>query len=138
MGMNREFCNRGMRRAGLVGKARVLREFPGPASERASGERIMPPDGQFAPTRTRSAIPLGLSLLLSTTWSCAVAADGKRSIADGNTQGIPQSIRPAVIRALPLLVKASADEYPRHRDCFSCHNQAVPALALSLARQRGF
>jgi hypothetical protein len=98
----------------------------------------MPPDGQFAPTRTRSAIPLGLSLLLSTTWSCAVAADGKRSIADGNTQGIPQSIRPAVIRALPLLVKASADEYPRHRDCFSCHNQAVPALALSLARQRGF
>jgi hypothetical protein len=36
------------------------------------------------------------------------------------------------------LVKASALEYPKHRDCFSCHNQAVPAVALSLARKRGF
>ena len=35
-------------------------------------------------------------------------------------------------------MKASAHEYPKHRDCFSCHNQAVPAVALSLARQRGF
>src|SRR5262249_33437866 len=24
------------------------------------------------------------------------------------------------------------------RDCFSCHNQALPAVALGLARQRGF
>jgi len=49
-----------------------------------------------------------------------------------------ESIREAVFQALPLLVKASADVYPKHRDCFSCHNQAVPALALGLARQRGF
>ncbi len=37
-----------------------------------------------------------------------------------------------------MLVKAGAEEYPRHRACFSCHNQAVPALAISLARQHGF
>jgi hypothetical protein len=55
------------------------------------------------------------------------------------TDGPPtQSVRTAVERALPLLVKASALEYPKHRTCFSCHNQAVPAIALALARQRGF
>ena len=50
----------------------------------------------------------------------------------------PESARAAIGRGLPLLFKASAQEYPKHRDCFSCHNQAVPAVALSLARQRGF
>jgi hypothetical protein len=50
----------------------------------------------------------------------------------------PEAVRAAVVRALPLLVKAGAEEYPRHRDCFSCHNQALPAVALGLARQRGF
>jgi hypothetical protein len=49
-----------------------------------------------------------------------------------------EAIQTAVVRALPLLVKSSADEYPKHRDCFSCHNQAVPAVALKLARDRGF
>jgi hypothetical protein len=49
-----------------------------------------------------------------------------------------QSIRAAVVLALPLLVKASADVYPKHRDCFSCHNQGVPAVALALARRQGF
>jgi hypothetical protein len=39
---------------------------------------------------------------------------------------------------LPLLKRASAQEYPKHRSCFSCHNQAVPAIALALARGRGF
>ncbi len=49
-----------------------------------------------------------------------------------------KSIREAIDRALPLLIKASALEYPKHRECFSCHNQAVPAVALALAKQRGF
>ncbi len=39
---------------------------------------------------------------------------------------------------MPLLVKAGAEEYPKQRDCFSCHNQAIPALALDLSRRRGF
>ena len=30
-------------------------------------------------------------------------------------------------------IEASVQEYPAHRDCFSCHHQAVPALALTLA-----
>jgi hypothetical protein len=47
-------------------------------------------------------------------------------------------LRAAVNRALPLLKTAGADEYPKHRDCFSCHNQGVPAVALAVAKSRGF
>ena len=64
--------------------------------------------------------------------------DDRRAAPAGNQKPGLESIRGAVVRALPLLVKASADEYPKHRDCFSCHNQAVPAVALGLARGRGF
>ncbi len=45
--------------------------------------------------------------------------------------------RHAVETALPLIVKSTA-EYSDHRDCFSCHHQAVPVLALTTARDRGF
>jgi hypothetical protein len=54
---------------------------------------------------------------------------------DGGPDG--DAIRAAVAKALPP-IEASVQEYPAHRDCFSCHHQAVPALALSLARGRGF
>ncbi len=66
------------------------------------------------------------------------ADDDRVTTLDQNGGPRPESIRAAVGRGLPLLIKASAVEYPKHRDCFSCHNQAVPAVALSLARQRGF
>jgi hypothetical protein len=80
---------------------------------------------------------LVLVLGLATGGGALAAGDGERSSAPGKDAGV-ESIRAAVARALPLLVKAGAEEYPRHRDCFSCHNQAVPALALDLARRHGF
>jgi hypothetical protein len=49
----------------------------------------------------------------------------------------PEAIRAAVEKALPLILKSTA-EYPESRDCFSCHHQAVPVLALSSAKERGF
>ncbi len=45
-------------------------------------------------------------------------------------------VRSSVAKALPL-IQASLKEYPRHRDCFSCHHQAVPSFALTVARDRG-
>jgi hypothetical protein len=66
------------------------------------------------------------------------ANDGRAATLDQNDGPRSESIRAAIDRGLPLLLKASAQNYPKHRDCFSCHNQAVPAVALSLARQRGF
>ena len=45
-------------------------------------------------------------------------------------------IRRSVARALPLLQK-SLVVYAEQRDCFSCHNQTVPLVALKIARGRG-
>jgi hypothetical protein len=49
----------------------------------------------------------------------------------------PQVVRDAVEKAIPLILKSTA-EYPESRDCFSCHHQAVPVLALATAKARGF
>jgi hypothetical protein len=50
---------------------------------------------------------------------------------------LPEQIRAAVAKSLPLLEKSST-EYTVHRQCFSCHHQALPVLALSTAQGRGF
>src|SRR3954454_16495034 len=49
----------------------------------------------------------------------------------------PEPVHDAVEKALSLLLKSTA-QYPESRDCFSCHHQAVPVLALATARGRGF
>jgi len=49
----------------------------------------------------------------------------------------PEAVREAVVKALPLILK-STNQYSEKRDCFSCHHQAVPVLALSTAREHGF
>jgi hypothetical protein len=56
--------------------------------------------------------------------------------ADDRDLPEPGAVRAAVEKALPLILKSTA-EYPESRDCFSCHHQAVPVLALSTAKQRG-
>jgi len=48
-----------------------------------------------------------------------------------------RAIRVAVGKAIPLLEKGSLDSTAKIR-CFTCHNQAVPVFALTLAAQRGF
>src|SRR5579864_5671455 len=49
----------------------------------------------------------------------------------------PEAIRAAAAKALPLILKGT-EQYPESRDCFSCHHQAVPVLALTTAKARGF
>jgi hypothetical protein len=46
-------------------------------------------------------------------------------------------LKAAVERSL-FLLEYSAVRYTEHRECFSCHHQAVPAVALTEARRRGF
>ena len=48
-----------------------------------------------------------------------------------------KEVRQAVERALPLIRKGGAG-HMEHRTCFACHHQAVPVLALTTARSRGF
>jgi hypothetical protein len=53
------------------------------------------------------------------------------------TKAGERSIRDAVGKALPLLRKGS-DGHMAQRTCFACHHQAIPILALTTARSRGF
>lgn len=45
-------------------------------------------------------------------------------------------IRPAIERSLPLLERAAAGS-AENRECFTCHSQGLPVLALSEARRAG-
>src|SRR5262245_11159731 len=49
----------------------------------------------------------------------------------------PNTIRQAVTKALPLIQKGGAGHMAQ-RTCFACHNQAIPLLAMTTARTRGF
>jgi hypothetical protein len=49
----------------------------------------------------------------------------------------PKAIREGVTKALPLIQKGSAG-HRTQRTCFACHHQAIPILAMTAARARGF
>jgi hypothetical protein len=73
------------------------------------------------------------------TWSSfvfLVVATGF-ACADQPVQISEDAVRSAVGKALPLLVKG-AKGHIAQKTCFACHNQAVPLLALTTARDRGF
>ena len=49
----------------------------------------------------------------------------------------PIAIRNAVDNGLAIVQKA-ARNYPNHRECFSCHHQTLPMLAMNIAKGKGF
>jgi hypothetical protein len=57
--------------------------------------------------------------------------------ADDPAATSPEKVRAAVGKALPLLLKG-AEGHVAQRTCFACHNQAIPILAFTTARERGF
>ena len=67
-------------------------------------------------------------LILAATLGTTMAADDPGSPK-------PEAVRGAVEKALPLILKSTA-QYPESRDCFSCHHQAVPVLGRSPRRGR--
>ena len=48
------------------------------------------------------------------------------------------TIREAVSKSLPLLEKAAKGSMEKRSQCFTCHNQGLPVMALTTARGRGF
>jgi hypothetical protein len=56
---------------------------------------------------------------------------------DAARENPDDAVRKAIERALPLLEQGAAGSADQ-RTCFTCHNQALPILALAEARQRGF
>src|SRR6516165_10079502 len=56
----------------------------------------------------------------------------------GDVSPSADEIRSAVVKSLPLLEKGSVGSMTERPQCFTCHNQGLPLLALTTARARGF
>jgi hypothetical protein len=48
-----------------------------------------------------------------------------------------ETIRLAVVKSLPLLEKGARGSMQERKQCFTCHNQGLPIMALTTARSRG-
>jgi hypothetical protein len=48
-----------------------------------------------------------------------------------------QSIKAAIMKSLPLLETAAKGSMKERKQCFTCHNQGLPIMALTTARTRG-
>src|SRR4030095_16003406 len=48
-----------------------------------------------------------------------------------------EAIKVAVTKSLPLLQTAARVSMEKRKQCFTCHNQALPVMALTTARSRG-
>jgi hypothetical protein len=47
-------------------------------------------------------------------------------------------VRAAITKSLPLLEQGAKGSLEKRKQCFTCHNQGLPILALTTARSRGF
>jgi N-acyl-D-amino-acid deacylase len=52
-------------------------------------------------------------------------------------QEADKAVKAAIEKGLKR-IEQGATNYPKHRQCFSCHHQAMPLLGLTSAQQRGF
>ena len=59
------------------------------------------------------------------------------SLSANDSVPSPDVIRAAINKSIPLLEKGTKGSVEQ-RQCFTCHNQAVPVLALAEVRKRGF
>lgn len=50
----------------------------------------------------------------------------------------PGKIRTAIAKSIPLLEKGARGSLEQRKNCFTCHNQGVPIMALTAAHRRGF
>jgi hypothetical protein len=66
---------------------------------------------------------------LSSLGRCAAADDGAPSRLD---------IRTAIEKSLPLLEKGARGSMTERKQCFTCHNQGLPIMALTMAQAHGF
>lgn len=65
----------------------------------------------------------------SVVWAASTAVAEENAVSQDKLRG-------AIERGLAV-VQRSAAEYPKHRRCFSCHNQTLPILAMVTARRAG-
>jgi hypothetical protein len=66
-----------------------------------------------------------------------VAVTASIAHADENS-ATPGAVRSAIEKSLPLLEKAARGSMEERSQCFTCHSQGLPIIALTAARSRGF
>lgn len=93
------------------------------------------------PGRTRALLlrfaPLWLALAGVLGWASVAAAFEPDASEQPAEAASPDRVRSAVDASLKLLF-SSAAKYTRERECFSCHHQALPALAWRATRDDGW
>lgn len=82
-------------------------------------------------TVRRLCISVGLGLTL-----LQVASGRLR--ADSPAESELESVRAAITKAISLLEKGARGSMEQRSNCFTCHNQGIPLIALTTARARGF
>src|SRR5436305_6457388 len=60
-----------------------------------------------------------------------------RAVRADDTVPTRESIQRAVERSIPLLELGSKGSIEQRKQCFNCHNQGLPVMALVTARSRG-
>jgi hypothetical protein len=83
-----------------------------------------PFDGSFS-MRVFAAI----SLVLLSTFRMAQAEEAPPS---------NEAIAASIEKSLPLLEKGAKGSLDQRKQCFNCHNQGLPIMALTIAQSRGF
>ncbi|WP_373653295.1 prenyltransferase/squalene oxidase repeat-containing protein [Schlesneria sp. DSM 10557] len=73
---------------------------------------------------------VGSLLFLFPPWAIATAGDG-----GGPTE---TAIKAAIRKSLPLLEKGARGSLEQRKQCFNCHNQGLPLMAMTEAQARGF
>lgn len=69
-------------------------------------------------------------------WLTAFASCGAPP-ASAAAKPDPAVLRAAVAKAVPLLEAGARGSAEKRKNCFTCHNQALPVIALTTARTRG-
>src|ERR1041384_1935003 len=68
----------------------------------------------------------------------SVAVSGAVGIPAAEISPAAGDLRAAVAKSVPLLETAARCSMEKRKQCFTCHNQALPIMALTTARSRGF
>ncbi len=60
------------------------------------------------------------------------------TIAAAEPAPTQDELKAAIARSLPLLMKAAVGHRQERKQCFACHQQGIPILALTAAKAKGF
>lgn len=77
------------------------------------------------------------AVFLLATVGVSQAGDPKPAQAEPEKVSTAE-IRKAIEKSLPLLEKGARGSLEQRKQCFTCHNQGLPILALTAARDHGF